>query len=76
MVGGVAGEDVGQAGFDAHAADGELAALAPVVGRGELHVAELDAAPLVRPVRVGDGHVHRHVDVRTPVAKQRRTTTG
>ena len=63
MVGGVAGEHVGQTGLDAHADQRQEPALAPAVRRGELLLAEHPTRQLVRPLRVRRRDVHRHVDV-------------
>jgi hypothetical protein len=57
LVGGIAGEDVGEAGLDADADEGEPARLLPSLGLRELLVAELHAAPRV-------GQRHRQVEVR------------
>ena len=53
VVGGVAGEHVGQAGLDAHADQREAARGLPVRRLRELVVAELDAGLLVRVVGCG-----------------------
>ena len=63
LVGGVPGEHVGQAGLDAHADQRQLARLLPLVGQGELVVAQLDPGLAVRRVRVRVGQRHRHVEV-------------
>ncbi|RPK28800.1 hypothetical protein EES37_36445 [Streptomyces sp. ADI91-18] len=63
VVGGVAGEDVREAGLDSHADEGEAARLLPLRGPFELLVAELHAALAVRVVGVRAGEGHRHVEV-------------
>ena len=63
LVGGVAGEDVGQARLDADARQREPAGRLPLRRLGELRVAELDAGLLVGPVRVRVRQGHRHVEV-------------
>jgi hypothetical protein len=63
MIGGVASEDVGQAGFNAHAADGEQTARRPCVADRELFIAEFDATGSIGIVGMGRGRMHRHVDV-------------
>ena len=65
MVGGVAGEDVGQAGLDAHAHQREPAPLAPAIRHRELRGAEHLPRLLVGAFGVGLGQRHRHVDVVT-----------
>lgn len=63
MVGGVAGEDVREAGLDSDADEREASGLLPRVGLGELLVAELDADVRVRLALVGSRERHRHVEV-------------
>ena len=63
LVGGVAGEHVGEAGLDTDAEQGEPPRRLPLRGPGELLVAELDADLLVGRVRVRRGQAHRHVEV-------------
>lgn len=63
MVGGVAGEDVREAELDADADEREPSGLLPLIGLGELFVAELDADVRVRLALVGSRERHRHVEV-------------
>ena len=63
MVGGVAGEDVGEAGLDAHADEREQTAFDPPVVRVELLLAEEDARA---------GERHRHVEVGAARVERRR----
>ena len=57
MVGGVAGEDVGEAGLDAHADQREQPALAPRVGRRELSAPSMHADLFVRALGCGSDKV-------------------
>jgi hypothetical protein len=63
VVGGVAGDDIAEAGFHTHADEGEQAAVLPLAGHLELGVAELHAALVERVGGVRGRHVHRHVEV-------------
>ena len=63
VVGGVAGEHVGQARLDADAEQGQPARPLPLPRHGELLVAELDADLGVGLVGVPLGQAHRHVEV-------------
>ena len=63
LVGGVAGEDVGEAGLDADAEQRQPARRLPLAGPGELLVAELDPDLLVGRVGVAHRQAHRHVEV-------------
>jgi hypothetical protein len=66
VVGGVTGEHVGQPGLDADADQGQPAGRLPLLRRGELLVAELDAALGVRALGVRLRQAHRHVEVVGP----------
>ena len=66
VVGGVPREDVGEARLDADADQREAAGVLPLARHGELLVAELDAALLVRRLGVRLGQRHRHVEVVGP----------
>ena len=75
VLGGVRGEDIGQAGVHAHAHERQLAAHLPGVIHRELLVAELEAGNLEGPIRMrlreAHGHVHV-VDVRLERAGEDR----
>ena len=66
VVGGVAGEHVGETGLDADAHEGEPAGGLPPVGDRELAVAEHLAGLVVRVLGVRVRQVHRHVEVGGP----------
>ena len=66
LVGRVAGEDVGDAGLDAHAHQGQPARGLPLVGQGELVVAQLHPGLGVGLVGVGVRQAHGHVQVGDP----------
>lgn len=63
MVGGVTGEHVGQARLDADAHQRQLSGGLPLLGLGELVVAELDVGQLERLLRVPVRQAHRGVQV-------------
>ena len=63
FVGGVPGEHVGQPRLHPDPHQRELPGLIPLPGHRELVVAQLDAGPVVRVIRVGTGQRHRHVQV-------------
>ena len=72
MVGGIAGEDVREAGLDADTDESEQAGRLPRLLHRELGVAELHAGLLVRTLRVRLGQGHRHVEVRAASLQRRR----
>ena len=63
MVGGVAGEHVGQAGFDTDTAQCQLASGLPRLGLGELVVTELDVGQLEWLLRMPVRQAHRGVQI-------------
>ena len=63
MLGGVGGEDVGQARVHPHTDEGELATRVPGVGHCELLIAELQAGLAEGPLRMRLREAHRHVHV-------------
>ena len=63
VVGGVAGEHVGQPGLDPDADEGQAAVGLPLARLRQLVVAELDADLRVGLARVPAGQAHRHVEV-------------
>ena len=72
VVGGVAGDDVGEARLDAHADERQQAALGPLSVRRELRRAEHDADLVVGVGRMRRRQVHGHVEVVAPGGRTRR----
>ena len=72
VIGGVAGEDVREAGLDAHADESQQAGRLPRLLGRELLVAELHARSARTALRMRLGQRHRHVEVRAASLERRR----